>query len=139
VSNIITDWREQLVAYLAEQFPQAKVESGVRPPAPSRDKDLIAVFWPGMGEAANVNFANPTMTVRYWVRDPKMIPRREPRDDSALEAAGIALMQALQPVQATLDPQRRFYFRVVSIVPDREEFGVEAQLLAWTVNPATIA
>lgn len=139
MSNLITDWREQLVAYLATQFPLAKVESGVRPPAPSRDTDLIAVFWPGIGEAANVNFANPTMTVRYWVKDPKTLLRPEPRDDSALEAAGIALMQALEPVQASLDPQHRFYFRVVSIVPDREEFGVEAQLLAWTLNPATIA
>jgi hypothetical protein len=79
------------------------------------------------------------MTVRYWVKDPKTLPRREPRDDSALEAAGMALMQALQPVQASLDPQHRFYFRVTSIVADREEYGVEAQLLAWTVNPATIA
>jgi hypothetical protein len=75
VSNILTDWREQLVAHLDRSSRWPRSNPGVRPPAPSRDKDLIAVFWPGMGEAGNVNFANPTMTVRYWVKDPKLLPK----------------------------------------------------------------
>jgi hypothetical protein len=140
VSNLITDWREQLVTYLAGEFPDAVVEAGVRPEGPSRDKDRICVFWPGISEAGDINYANPTMTIRFWVKDPKTAPLRPtPRDDTPLEQAGWDLMTALQPVRTTLDPDGRYYFRVTSIVPDREEWGVEASLFAWTVNPAAIA
>ena len=140
MSNLLTDWRTQLVAYLAGEFPQAEVESGMRPQKPSRDKDRICVFWPGIGEAGDINFANPVMTLRDFVKDPKTAPLKPtPRDDGPLEQAAWNLMTALQPVRTTLDPQGRYYFRVTSITPDRDEWGVEAQLLAWTVNPATVA
>lgn len=140
MSNLITDWRTQLVAYLKTQFPDAIVESGRRPDAPSRDNDRITVFWPGIGEAGDINFANPLMTVRWFVKNPKTAPlTHEPRDDGPLEQAAWDLMRALKPVCTTLDPDGRYYFRVTSIVPDREEWGIEASLFAWTVNPASVA
>lgn len=140
MSNLITDWRTQLISHLATSFPNAVIEPGPRPTAsPSRDKDRISVFSPGFGEASDVNFANPLMTVRYWVKDPKMLLKPVPRDDTPLEQAAWDLAQALQSVQTTLDPGQRYYFRLTSVVIDREEYGCEAQLLMWTINPATVA
>ena len=139
MSNLLTDWREQLIVYLAAAFPLAKVEAGQRVDAVSRDVDRIAVFSPGFGEAGgDVNFANPLMTIRYWVKDPKTKVKPVPRDDGPLEQAAWDLSLALQPVQTTLDPGQRYYFRLTSVQIDREEYGVEAQLLMWTLNPATV-
>lgn len=138
MSNLLTDWRTQLIAHLEEAFPLAEVEAGMRPLAPSRDKDRITVFSPGMGEADDVNFVNPTMTIRYWVKDPKTRVKPVPRDDGPLEQAAWDLALSLQPVQTTLDPGQRYYFRLTGIRIDRDDYGVEAQLLAWTLNPATV-
>lgn len=138
MSNLITDWREQLITHLEASFPNAEVEAGERPHQPSRDKDRLCVFSPGFGEAGDVNFANPLMTVRYWVKDPKTKVSPVPRDDTPLEQAAWDLSTALQPVQTTLDPGQRYYFRLTSVEIDREEQGVEAKLLMWTLNPATV-
>lgn len=140
MSNLLTDWRTSLIAHLETAFPAAVVEAGPRPTkSPSRDVDRISVFTPGFGEAGDVNFANPLMTIRYWVKDPKTLLKPVPMDDSPLEQAAWDLATALQAVQTTLDAQQRYYFRLVSVVIDREEYGCQAQLLMWTTNPATVA
>src|SRR5690348_9970945 len=97
MSNLITDWREALVAHLKTAFPEAEVLSGERPEtaigrtgsasAPSRDKDRICVFWPGMTNAADVNFTQPRMTIRFWKKHSKLALKPVPRDDGPLEQA----------------------------------------------------
>jgi hypothetical protein len=150
VSNLITDWRTALVTLLKASFPTADVIAGEWPETPigktssasasvARDKDRIAVFWPGMAEAANVNFAQPRMTIRFWKKLTKTALKPVPRDEGELEQAAWDLALALQPVQTTLDPGQRYYFRVTQILPVRDEHAVEAQLIAWTKNPASIA
>lgn len=151
MSNLITDWRTELVTLLKASFPAAEVIPGEWPetpigkaasaaPAVARDKDRICVFWPGMANDANVNFAQPRMTIRYWKKLPKTALKPVPRDESVLEQAAWDLATTLQPVQTTLDQANgnRFYFQVVQILPVRDEHAVEAQLVAWTKNPASI-
>lgn len=152
MSNLITDWRTELVTLLETAFPEAEViagewpetpigKTGAQPESVARKHDRIAVFWPGMAEAANVNFAQPRMTIRYWKKLPKTALKPLPRDESELEQAGWDLALALQPVQTTIDQANgnRFYFRVTQILPVRDEHAIEAQLIAWTKNPASIA
>jgi len=141
MSNLISDWRTALVARLQTSFPDAEVLSGQRADDVSRDKDRIAVFWPGTPEASEVNFVNPKMTIRYWAKRPKTTLKDVPHDDGPLEQAAWDLALALQPVLAKLlndtDPAYPgFYFRVVQIVPVRDEFAVEAQLVGTWKNPA---
>src|SRR5690348_2742380 len=98
MSNLITDWRTELVAHLKTSFPEAEVIPGEWPETPigkttsppesvARGKDRICVFWPGMQAAANVNFAQPRMTIRYWKQLPKTALKPVPRDESELEQA----------------------------------------------------
>jgi hypothetical protein len=133
--NLLTDWREKLVAHLKTSFPDVDVESGERD-GTSRNKDLICVFWPGLAAAGNVNFAQPRMTIRFWRKRPKTALKDVPHDDGPLEQAAWDLALALQPVLTTLD--QRLYFEVQTILPVRDEYAIEAQLLAWTANPATL-
>lgn len=139
--NLITDWRTALVALLKEKFPAAELLSGERADGPSRDKDRIAVFWPGMSESSEVSFANPRMTIRFWVKNPKTNVRSVPKDDEPLEQAAWDLAFALQPKLASLlnttsPAYPGFYFRVTQIVPVRDEYAIEAQLLGLWKNPA---
>ena len=151
MSNLLTDWRTELAAALTTAFPAAEVIAGEWPetpvgkqaasqPAVAREKDRIAVFWPGMAAAANVNFAQPRMTIRYWKKLPKTKLAPVPRDESDLEQAAWDLATTLEPLQTTLDAANgfRFYFQVVQITPVRDEWAIEAQLIAWTKNPAAI-
>lgn len=140
-TNLITTWREALVSLLTTAFPEAEVLSGQRADEVSRDKDRIAVFWPGIAESSEVNFANPRMTIRFWSKHPKTLLTPVPADDGPLEQASWDLALALQPRLATLlndtDPAfPGFYFRVLQILPVRDEYAVEAQLLGLWKNPA---
>jgi hypothetical protein len=136
VSNPISDLREGLVALLEDAFPAAIVESGERTSVPSRDKDRICVFWPQTAIASDINIANPRMTIRFWVKKPKISGQLAtvPMDDGPLEQASWDLSAALQPVRTTL--VSNVYFEVASIVPVRDEYGIEAQLVVYTLNPA---
>lgn len=143
-SNLITDWRNALVALLKTKFPDAEVISGDRVDGPSRDKQRIAVFWPGTPESAEVNFINPRMTIRLWTPHPKVLQKPVPADDTPLEQASWDLALALQPVLVTLlndtEPAYKgFYFRCAQIVPVRDEFAIEAHLLGLWKNPAFLA
>lgn len=140
-NNLITDWRTALVTLLDAAFPNAEVLSGQRADEISRDKDRIAVFWPGTPESSEVNFINPRMTIRFWAKHEKTKLKPVPADDGPLEQAAWDLATTLQPVLASLlntttPAYPGFYFRVVQIAPVRDEFAIEAQLLGLWKNPA---
>jgi hypothetical protein len=140
--SIITLWRQALVAFLEEAFSDEDVEviSGPRSGV-SRDKVRIAVFWPGWQEdSGNPNFARPTMKIRFWPDRSKQ-PAADPKDPAPLEQAATDLMAALQTVQKPGDLVDGLYCRVATIVADDDpnEWGIEATLVSWTINPATIA
>lgn len=137
-TNLISRWRLALVDVLQTAFPEADVDSGEQAGL-SRNKDRIRVFWPGFSEAAgDVNFANPTMTIRYWKKRSKAKLADVPHDEAPLEQAAVDLMEALEAVQAAiLDEEPRILFRVTNVRPVRDEYAIEAFLFAWARNPAT--
>lgn len=136
--DLITHWREALVTYLTAQFPDAKVKSGERSGV-SRSEELIAVFWPGWQEDSNPNYARPTMVVRMWPGRSKQ-PTKNPDDPTPLEQAAMRLMIALQAVDKPGDLVDNLYCRLASVQPDYDpkEWGIEAVLVSWTINPATL-
>lgn len=136
-TNPITTWREALVAHLAQEFPAADVDSGERPESKSRDKDRIRVFWPETQTDSDVDFARPQLIVRYWVKFPKVSSqlKRAQIDEGPLEQAGWNLTETLMTVRTTL--VSGLAFELARVTSDREEYGIEAQLIAWTTkNPA---
>lgn len=137
MSNILSDWRQALVTYLAANLQGGTftVESGVRD-GQSFDRKLACVFVPDWQPDRNVNFARPPMVVRAWwpksMQPQNVIP--VPPDD--LEQLAVDLMTTLEPVQTSL--VAGLYFWVSKVRIDYEDWGVEAQLTSWTRNVATL-
>lgn len=139
MSNILTDWRQALVTYLDANLQSGDfdVRAGRRDGV-SRDKKLACVFVPAIVEdSGSVNFARPPMMVRAWIPKPKQPPGESPHDPEPLEQLAIDLMEILEPVQTSL--LAGLYFRVASVQIDYEDWGVQATLTSWMVNPATVA
>jgi hypothetical protein len=141
MANVITDWRGALIDQLASSFPAAEVKPGRRQGV-SRDKDRIHVFAdPWTRDAAREVIARPVMLIRYWKKRDKLPTPEAPADPEELEQAALDLLDALRPIQALPTLERPWYFTVetVRVDEDPEEWGVEARLVAFTANEATIA
>jgi hypothetical protein len=141
MANVVSDWRQALVTALATSFPNAEVKSGQRQGV-SRDKDRINVFFGGWNRSQDrAVLAQPTMIVRAWKSDSKIPDSAWPNDPTELEQLSIDLLAALRAIQALPTLTRPWFFNVdsVTIDEDPEEWGVEARLVAWTQNLATVA
>jgi len=136
--SLLTPWRQAVVAFLEEAFPEAEVTSGPRSGV-SRDLDRISVFWPIWKEDANPNYARPTLIVRFWPARSKQ-PVENPDDPTALEQAADELLAAFETVQKPGQLVDGLYCRLVDVTPDYDpnEWGLEGTLAAWTLNPATL-
>lgn len=137
MSNPVTDWRAALVTLLGTTFPSAEVLSGARTGF-SRDKDRIVVFWPRTPVDTNVNYLRPQMLIRYFAKTPRR-PRGRTEgqiDDTPLEQAAWDLTNALMPVRTTL--VSNLYFELAGVTPNRDEFYVEAQLIAYRISPGAV-
>jgi hypothetical protein len=139
-TNPVTTWRRALVTLLTEAFPEAEVLRGYRTGV-SRDKDRIAVYWPRTPAHANPNYMRPQMTIRFWVKNPKLSARLEEveRDDAPLEQAQWDLATVLLPARASLPGLLGIlYFEVRDISPNREDFSITALLDGQVQNQAAI-
>lgn len=141
-ANLISDWRRALVSELKTAYPTAEVTSGRRTGV-SRDRVRICVFSEGSQElSGRVVVANPLMVVRYWP-DRSKLPEDTPSDPTQLEQAAYDLMRLLQDRQVEIESavDDLWYFRVqsVTIDEDPDEWGVEARLLGFARNVATVS
>jgi hypothetical protein len=141
VSNILTESRLAITAKLASDLTangkKFTVVAGERDGV-SRDRNLACIWAPPMkSDGQNVNFANPTLIVRAWVRQPKPPKTTSPQDPSPVEQLMIDLARVLQQVQ--IPAGVGVYWITDEIAPDYTDWGVQATLRGWTVNPATIA
>jgi hypothetical protein len=138
-SNLITDWRTAVQAYLAAQFPDAEVRGGRDETVNRRDKDLILVFWPGWGELArDISFATPTLTIRWFPKLSKQPTLEQPRDESPLEQAASDLMTAMASKRKTGDFVANLACHVSRVTPndDPAHWYVEATVQAYALNLA---
>jgi hypothetical protein len=137
--NLLTSWRQALIAHLEKNLQAGDwtVLAGRRD-EPSRDRKLAVVFVPTAfaEDGGDVNFARPPMAVRAWIPRSKQPFDPIPPDPEPLEQLMLDLMTCLEPVQTTL--VANLYFRVVQVTPDYDNWGVEARLAGWTLNPATL-
>jgi hypothetical protein len=137
-ADLLNAWAAALIAYLKLEFPEAEVIDGERSGV-SRDKDRLCVFWPGSQEDGNVNYSHESMVIRFWPARSKQ-PTDNPDDPTPLRKAGMDLRIALQAVQTPGSLVADLYCRLVSVQPDYDpqEWGIEAVLYSWTLNPATL-
>lgn len=140
MSNILTDWRQALVTHLKANLQDGdfEVRSGERD-GESKDRKLAVVFVPTAfaEESGDVNYARPPMVIRAWIPRSRQPRPTEPPDPEPIEQLMLDLMSCLQPVQTTL--VTGLYFRVTAVIPDYADWGVQASLLGWTLNPASVA
>jgi hypothetical protein len=142
MTNLVTDFREALVADLQLEFPDADVLSGIRT-GKAVDRAKIAVFWPGTREMqGRVVVGEARIVVRYWpvsakVRDQSTAGVRDPGE---LEQAAWDLQTFLQTKQTSYGASGAWFCRLVSVEPDYDpdEWGVEAVIAVMFDNPAVI-
>jgi hypothetical protein len=138
ISNVLTDWRRLVMAHLDQNLQGGTFEVvGGERDGPSKDRKLCHVFAPAVrADGGNINFARPLLLVRAWI--PKQIPGdTSPHDPAPIEQLMIDLMETLQPIQVLEDIN--LTFNVPEVVPDYEDWGVQATLSGWMRNPATVA
>jgi len=143
VSNLLTDWRAAVVTHLDANLQAGAFAGNVRAgerDGPSRIKQAC-VFVPTMRtDGGNVSFARPVLVVRAWVGLSKVPTAIEPRDPEPLEQLMVDLATCLQQIQnLPAVGLNGLYFFVTELLPDYDDFGVQATLQAWTGNPAVIA
>lgn len=141
-ADFITQWRSAVQAYLDEQFRDAEVVGGHRDGLNQRNKDLIAVWWPGWDELArDVSLATPTLTIRYFPTKSKLPRSETPRDPSALEEAAVGLMLAMRDKRGVGDFVEKLSCRISRIVPVDlpDQWYVEATLASYTFHLASAA
>lgn len=138
---MVSEWREAVVEHLASAFPDAEVLSGRRAGV-SRDRDRIAVFWPGWrASQRDYTLATPSLTIRYWPARSKQPSTTSPPDPAVLEDAGVALMLAFRNTRKAGDFVDGLACWLDEVAPDYddEEWKVEAVLKAVALNPAVAA
>jgi hypothetical protein len=96
MSNVISDLREAIQAYLATPFPDPVQIAGGRGEGVNRDPfPKIRVWHPGYTpKPTNQTLAKPTLTLRYFPTLSKQPSVTEPRDQTALEQAEVDLLTA---------------------------------------------
>lgn len=138
-SNVITDWREAVQEYLAEQFPNADVRGGEETTVNRRPKDLICVWWPGWAAMQrDLSLANPTLLIRYFPRRSMQPNTETPVDQSQLEQAAIDLALAFEPMRKAGDFVENLacYLRDMKPSPATDRWCVDGTLQAYTLNLA---
>lgn len=136
-TNVLSLWRRTVMARLDEHLQGGvfTIVAGERD-GPSRDRKLACVFAPPVrAEGGNVNFARPILLVRAWLPQPKQPKSASPPDPEPVEQLMLDLMTTLEPIQV-LD-ELELYFFVTEVVPDYQDWGVQATLNGWIRNPAT--
>lgn len=135
--NVITNFRQRVMAHIDAnlQGGDFEVRAGERD-GESKDRKLAVVFSPPIAEwPADINFVQPRLFVRAWIPKPRQPKSSSPPDPEPVEQLMLDML-ALFPetVQTTLVPD--MYFRVQSVEPDYEDWGVQAILLGFYRNPA---
>lgn len=136
-TNILSRWRRIVMAQLDEhlQGGEFTVVAGERD-GEVKDRKLACVFAPAVrAEGGNVNFARPILLVRAWLPKPKQPRQTSPPDPEPIEQLMIDLMTTLEPIQ--VGDELELYFFVTEVVPDYDDWGVQATLTGWARNPAT--
>lgn len=136
--SVIRDWREAVHTHLAASFPAADVVSGRRTGV-ARDRDVIAVFWPGWRvNQRDIALATPTLTIRYWPARSKQPSTTSPPDPGDLEDAAAALMEAMRDKRKSGDFVAGLACFVSEVTPvyDDDEWMVEATVQALALHPA---
>lgn len=142
MANVVTSWRQQLVAALTLAFPDAEVKSGKRQGV-SRDVDRINVFADPQAHGHlpdRIVVASPRMVIRYWKRRSEMPAVADPPDPAELE-------QARQDLETFFEQNQKpavtdlWFAQLESIRIDDglDEWGVEARLVGYGRNLAVTA
>lgn len=142
MSNLITEWRKAVQAYLEESFEGAEVKNGREIELNRREKDVILVFWPGWPELArDIAFATPTLTIRYFPTLSKQPPTTSPRDEGPLEQAAVGLMEAMATKRKAGDFVDGLACRIATCTPHSSttDFYVESEVRAYALNLAASA
>lgn len=142
MSNLVTDWRLAVMAWLQTEFPDAEVDAGQKDGVNQRDVDLIRVWWPGWARSSrDASFATPTLHIRYFPSRSAKISDTEPRDPSDLEQAGTDLMIAFRDKRSVGDfvPGLACQITTVTVNDKPDQWYVEAVLQALTLHLATSA
>lgn len=142
MSNILTDWRLALQAYLEANLPLPEngkawdIRAGEHDQVePVRDRNLLVVFVPSFAPSPDLLFASPPMTIRAWIPKSKQPKPVVPPDPAPLEQLAIDFTTTLQPVRASL-LIGRLVFQIAEIQIDQESWGVQVVLSSFTPNPA---
>jgi hypothetical protein len=134
---MINQWRAAVCTKLATEFSGADVEPGEQQGV-SRERDLIAVWWPGWDEIArDIALAAPTLQLRYFPGRSKQPATTTPPDPTPLEEAADALLAFFD--RASQAPG--FFVgdlscRLTTLRPNYDPtfWHIEATLLAYTLG-----
>ena len=142
MANLIGDFRAALAADLALRFPDADVHQGERS-GRAAERAMVAIAWAGTGEQSDqVVVGEARYLIRYWPASPKLRDDAPAgvRDPGELEQAAWDLAEFLQTKQTAYSSSGAWYSRLTRVTPDydKEEWGVEAELLVVFSNPAVI-
>lgn len=97
MSNLITDWRVAVQAWLVTSFPGADVAGGEQDGVNRGPKPLIVVWHPGWPVLPkDLSLATPTLLIRYFPTRSKQVSTTVPHDPSDLEQAEVDVMVAFK-------------------------------------------
>lgn len=137
--TVLTDWQDAVVTALDAGLDGFTIKSGERDGV-SRDRNIACVFGRDEPPDSNVQWIRPVLTVRAWIKSPKQVKTRSPRDSTVLQDLLEQIEVILQPMQVLPSiGGNGLYFNVTGNRIDRDDWGVELTLTGWAENPAVIA
>lgn len=90
----IDDWHAAVVTYLGTALNDVEVE-GAEMEGVQRDRDVVAVWWPGWDELPrDTSLAQPTLSLRWFPARSKLPTTDEPANGQPLRQAADALLTA---------------------------------------------
>jgi hypothetical protein len=106
-----------------------------------RDRKLAVVFVPALRADADVNWARPQLMVRAWLPKPRQPNPDSPQDPGPVEQLMWDMAECLRAVQVLPDigGGRGLYSVLTEVLPEWNDWGVQATLIGWTTNPATLS
>lgn len=137
-----TQFQQAVIAHLETNLQDGAFDviPGERDGPVVRDRNLACVFSiDSPTDAGNPAFMRPVLVVRAWIARPKIPKKQVPSDNAPLQQLKHDLAVCLQQIQTLPDVGIwGLYFFVTNIRTDKDDWGVEATLQAWTGNPAVI-
>lgn len=134
---MIDEWCAGVISYLVTTFPDADVEDGEQDGV-VRDKDVIAVWWPGWDELTrDIALAQPTLSLRYFPSRSKLPTSDAPAIGQPLRQAADALITAFdRGSQAVGFFTADLACRLASLRPnyDPAVWRVDGTLIAYTLG-----